>query len=214
MKNSVIDVDTGGLPHVLPMPVWGKAHHVFASGTSCTCSDDFMLHMALRCGALVQDASLIMSSKSWYTRLPFVEIVALTKLWPRARCGTFDDGCGGEITCGGRPKTCNDYPGKCGLVKDGCGGDLICGKPKTCADYHGKCGEFSDGCGGTIKCGCSSDRTCCGKMCVARCGRHKSGYLVHQSTLRGHGGCKPLCVDTCRAVEHLVAHGSSVWKCG
>jgi hypothetical protein len=62
-------------------------------------------------------------------------------------CGTFDDTCGGKVTCGTCPGgVCNQTSNTCCAVK------------QCTADYAGKCGtSLPDGCGGsTVTCGCSA----------------------------------------------------------
>ena len=41
-------------------------------------------------------------------------------------CGMVDDGCGGQLDCGG-PRTCEDLGQVCGTQDDGCGAELDCG---------------------------------------------------------------------------------------
>ncbi len=90
-------------------------------------------------------------------------------------CGTWDDGCGGVLTCG--PPCCTpntDCGGQCGDISDGCGGTLHCPQPKTCADYAGICGSLDNGCGGFIQCGCPTGQSCndtgqCEKVCTILC---------------------------------------------
>lgn len=63
-------------------------------------------------------------------------------------CGSFDDGCGKQISCG----TCPD--GVCDLATKSC-----C-TTKTCADYPGQCGSaLPNGCGqNTLVCNCASGK--------------------------------------------------------
>ena len=66
-------------------------------------------------------------------------------------CGTFDDGCGGTVTCG----TCPG--GVCDQSTN------TCCKAKSCsADYKDKCGDdLPTGCGtATIDCNCGSPKKC------------------------------------------------------
>lgn len=45
---------------------------------------------------------------------------------PANTCGMVDDGCGGQLECGGS-KSCEQQGVACGLAEDGCGGVLDCG---------------------------------------------------------------------------------------
>jgi hypothetical protein len=60
--------------------------------------------------------------------------------------------------------TCEDYNGACGSHDDGCGGEISCGtcdplnqeqqcKPTKCAELGATCGTHGDGCGGVLNCG-------------------------------------------------------------
>ena len=65
---------------------------------------------------------------------------------PANTCGMVDDGCGGQLDCGG-PKTCEQQGVACGLAEDGCGGVLDCG---PCLCQNGvpvveQCGEEGKG---------------------------------------------------------------------
>jgi hypothetical protein len=60
-------------------------------------------------------------------------------------CGTVDDGCGGQVSCGpgcASPQTCG-----------GGGTPNVCGCTPTNSCKPGSCGVIADGCGGTINCG-------------------------------------------------------------
>ena len=96
-----------------------------------------------------------------------------------ANCGTIDDGCGAQASCGAcggndvcqdnvcvcQPTTCAAEGAECGVIDDGCGVSLDCGGcsgmdecqanvcvcvPRDCTDA---CGIIDDGCGGEINCG-------------------------------------------------------------
>ncbi len=55
------------------------------------------------------------------------------------------------------PKTCTSLGKTCGSWSDGCGNVLNCGgaccTPVTCTSLGKTCGSWSDGCGGTLTCG-------------------------------------------------------------
>lgn len=76
-------------------------------------------------------------------------------------CGTHDDGCGGQLSCGKAcvetacvPKTCQELAKTCGKHDDGCGGQADCGACSTCVadakegndtpDKATNLGEFTD----------------------------------------------------------------------
>src|SRR5579871_3538889 len=72
-------------------------------------------------------------------------------------CGTVDDGCGSQISCGGCSAGLN-----CGG-----GGPNVCGTatctPLTCAGRGWNCGSVSDGCSTVLQCGsCGGQETCGG----------------------------------------------------
>ncbi len=79
-------------------------------------------------------------------------------------CGSWNDGCGGTLTCGGCPsgQTCAD--GLC--VDDQPPSPPPC-IPATCTSWGAECGIWSDGCGGLLSCGgCGSGRSCTSGVCV------------------------------------------------
>jgi endonuclease/exonuclease/phosphatase family metal-dependent hydrolase len=91
---------------------------------------------------------------------------------PTNACGTWSDGCGGTLECGGcsAPKTCSGTTqGYCGCAR------------KTCAQL-GVCGnDIDDGCGGKLRCSCDAPNTCgadgqcaCVKLTCAELG-HPNG---------------------------------------
>jgi len=55
------------------------------------------------------------------------------------------------------PGTCATLGKTCGTWDDGCGGTVTCGSacctPSTCAALGKTCGDWDDGCGGTVSCG-------------------------------------------------------------
>jgi hypothetical protein len=74
-------------------------------------------------------------------------------------CGTWDNGCGGKMTCG----NCSSGQVCSTGVNTG-----VCCTPKTCA--NAECGTYSDGCGGTRVCGdCASNETCFVGKCITPC---------------------------------------------
>lgn len=62
-----------------------------------------------------------------------------------ATCGTFDDGCGGQLQCGECATTT--------VTTDAGTGDFEECMALTCAEANATCGTASDGCGGTLDCG-------------------------------------------------------------
>jgi hypothetical protein len=124
-----------------------------------------------------------------------------------ASCGSYSDGCGGTISCGGcasglecnsstkqccTPTTCNVQGAQCGTLPDECGGTLNCG---TC--------PFSgESCSLALQCRCTNPATCQSGQCGARpddcggtlqCGSCASGQVC---TLGGTC-CRPktACTD-------------------
>ena len=120
-------------------------------------------------------------------------------------CGTFDNGCGGTLNCGGcgahqtcESGKCVDHPycgnGKCDsgdgencstcALDCGCGTgqtcvDEACCTLKTCESLNKECGVFDNGCGGTVNCGgCAFHQAC------------ESGKCVDQPYC-GNGKCEP-----------------------
>ena len=78
-----------------------------------------------------------------------------------AQCGTFNNGCGGSIscTCAGAGETC-----------DTAVMPAACCTPNACPAGPGvgtACGSSSNGCGGTKTCGCGAGETCDTNVCCA-----------------------------------------------
>ncbi|MFH1234655.1 MAG: fibronectin type III domain-containing protein, partial [Candidatus Diapherotrites archaeon] len=71
-------------------------------------------------------------------------------------CGSFDNGCGGAISCNcGSGENC--VMGKCSCA------------PKTCTQLKFECGSSNDGCGGTISCGeCEKGFACLSGHCMLK----------------------------------------------
>lgn len=66
------------------------------------------------------------------------------------QCGTFDDSCGGTVTCG----TCTN--GVCNNTTHTC-----CATNTCSGTYAGECGSgLANGCGGSITCGCANGTSC------------------------------------------------------
>ncbi|MGB0592547.1 MAG: hypothetical protein ACPGU1_22915 [Myxococcota bacterium] len=80
-----------------------------------------------------------------------------------ATCGALEDGCGGELDCGGclAPEVCG-----------GAGDPLTCGcQPLSCMDLDAACGLVDDGCGETLDCGvCAAPEVCGGGGTANQCG--------------------------------------------
>jgi hypothetical protein len=87
-------------------------------------------------------------------------------------CGVADDGCGGQLSCGGctDPQYCggggfNKCGGSNGLNPDG---SVAC-TPTTCVALGYNCGVADDGCGGTLSCGTCAVASQCGLGGYNRC---------------------------------------------
>ena len=81
------------------------------------------------------------------------------------------DSCASNCTSECTSKSCSDFPDQCGSFSDGCGGNITCdsctgGKtcvnnscqaqscaPATCSSLGRTCGSYDDGCGGVLNCG-------------------------------------------------------------
>ncbi len=130
-------------------------------------------------------------------------------------CGTWPDGCGGQLDCGqcglhqvckkGKCQTQQPYCGDgicqaeedCASCPEDCGcknGEVCyqskCCKPKNCQDLGMECGQASDECGRLLDCGgCDPDESCeQGKCKVVK---HITIVLVGDSTVtdkEGWGG--------------------------
>jgi hypothetical protein len=73
-------------------------------------------------------------------------------------CGSWSDGCYGNLSCG----TCNaGYTCSSGTCVLNC-------NPATCTSLSKSCGSWSDGCYGNLSCGtCNSDYNCISGTCIA-----------------------------------------------
>jgi len=80
--------------------------------------------------------------------------VPLTCSAKGASCGSFPDGCGGNLRCG----SCS---GNAKCVSSG--PNWVCCEPTTCAAQGASCGSIADGCGGQLACGgCVPPESCGG----------------------------------------------------
>ncbi|WP_146618363.1 hypothetical protein [Lujinxingia litoralis] len=100
-------------------------------------------------------------------------------------CGECSEGesCNAENRCECAPNTCEELGAECGTIDDGCGGELDCGgcpgfetcgeagTPEanlcqacvalTCEGVGAQCGTIDDGCGGELDCGgCDPGEAC------------------------------------------------------
>lgn len=96
-----------------------------------------------------------------------------------ASCGTVDDGCGTQVTCG-----------MCGAGQV-CKADGQCCTPKTCADYPKACKNAveDDGCGSTIQCG----DAICGDGLWMSCKSGACGCLAAVNWPPGEDAAQQLC---------------------
>ena len=106
------------------------------------------------------------------------------------------------------PKSCSELDAKCGSIQDGCGGEISCGScqagqecgaqqpnqcaptkscmPTTCAEASVKCGIISDGCDGVLDCGK------CSCSAVPDPGKTLTDLLEVYRTKTGRGGIEIL----------------------
>jgi formylglycine-generating enzyme required for sulfatase activity len=84
------------------------------------------------------------------------------------------------------PSTCHDLGILCGTRDDGCGGQLSCGAYRSCETAGRACGVFDDGCGTPLDCGTCSEGYRCdtagvclwGEICDPAACPGLDGYLV------------------------------------
>lgn len=81
-----------------------------------------------------------------------------------AECGTWGDGCGGTLSCGG---CANGQACSSGLCVDVTPPPPPSCEPATCMSLGAECGNWGDGCNGTLSCGgCASGQVCSGGSCI------------------------------------------------
>ena len=116
-----------------------------------------------------------------------------------ASCGTFDDGCGGELDCDDGPELSCDDDQEVDCVETDGAWEYEC-VDESCEpdpDCEGVCGSVDDGCGDRHDCGdsdCADYETCEGNACIC-----------DEDALE----------DKCDEVEcGIVAEGSCTYDCG
>jgi formylglycine-generating enzyme required for sulfatase activity len=99
------------------------------------------------------------------------------------------------------PSTCHQLGIPCGTSDDGCGGQLSCGAYRSCEAAGRACGVFDDGCGTPLDCGtcgggygCDGAGQCTwiGLTCGATACPELPGYFV---TCNGKGMCEYVNAD-------------------
>ena len=111
-------------------------------------------------------------------------------------CGSFDDGCGTQLSCGdcNNPRNCSaNKPFRCGCT------------PKTCADVGATCGIYPTGCGtGVLNCFAQQDMGCA----MGKCGG--GGPYTCGTTIK----CTPLTACPANACGLIPNGCNSVLNCG